>query len=389
MKFSQAVWLFLTGIVGVLFGGLFLGLMLDKFYSGELETGDMATWAAAFGTICTLGFLINQHSQLREEQKKEREEREAHEKKQLEMWVEQKERLSFEKFQTHKTMFNGMLKELEKKFEGEFSFYDIDGLYEKLFPANSFLCCQPKIYLGSESENRAGSLKDALDAYTFLNKNLDDCHKSSVQYYNHAHSYLGNLLSLSSILHVSFKPNSKYGGMYADLGEKDRLFLLNVFSPLRTAVILENVLKRICSFTGNQGEVVTLSHKETSFLFEIIQKFAFKHTNLRGYRFETNGKGSVIYLLNDIKTALSYYRSLSEIPIDTRYSYLVSLFTNEHKMKNLLSSDSYNIHRSLADMAFALKDLRENYVFAGEQSKVLRKLEERATSLQSAYKPHQ
>ncbi|NOH53213.1 hypothetical protein F0266_09735 [Vibrio coralliilyticus] len=141
MKFSQAVWFFLAGIVGVLFGGLFLGLML----SGELETGDMATWAAALGTICTLGFLINQHSQLREEQKREKEEREAqedrqieHERKQQDMWSQQYSTLNMQAYETHFKQFEQRLESLVKQHNNVYRFNNPFELYKQLFPNNSF-----------------------------------------------------------------------------------------------------------------------------------------------------------------------------------------------------------------------------------------------------------
>ncbi|MCZ8502585.1 hypothetical protein O9853_19395 [Vibrio lentus] len=74
----------------------------------------MATWFAAAGTILTLAFLINQHMQLKSMQDTERADRENHEKKQQEMWQEQKEMLSFQKFQVHKEEFNKLLDQLEK-----------------------------------------------------------------------------------------------------------------------------------------------------------------------------------------------------------------------------------------------------------------------------------
>lgn len=400
-----------TFIILVGFAGLvFLSIALNKsntlipvppsdVSANTIEFGDLATWVAAFGTVLTLGFAIRQNRQLREEQNKEklerkaeenkhkhnlkveRDKREEHERKQQNMWQEQNEHLSFKKFQTHKTMFTEMLHELENKFKDEFYFYDIDGLYEELFPKNGFLSCQTIVNLESAGENRAGSLKDALDGYLFLNESLDDCHKYTANSYEHSHKFLGQLLTLSSNLHIDFKPNSEYGGVYADIKVGEPWFLLNVFSPLRTAIIIEHVLKRLCSFTGNQGAVVSLSHKQTSFLFETLQNFAFKHTNLRGYKFSTYDMGTVIYLLNDIKNALPNYRNINAIGVNERYLELSELFTNEVKMTIYLTRSRHEIKMSLENIAFFLKDLRQNFVIEGKGSKQLTKLEKRATEI--------
>lgn len=160
MKVSHFFFYLFAGVVGVIFGGFFLGLILDRFFSGELETGDMATWAAAFGTICTLGFLINQHTQLREEQHREklerkvvekrhqkelceeREKRETHERKQQAMWAEQNQMLHFQKYQEHKKAFFSHLSYIEEITKGQVEFQYRASLYESLFPDNNFEYCE-------------------------------------------------------------------------------------------------------------------------------------------------------------------------------------------------------------------------------------------------------
>lgn len=142
MKLSNVFLIFFAGVAGVLFGGLFLTIILPRFFSGELETGDMATWAAAFGTICTLGFLINQHTELREKQQNEKKEfeierdkREEHECKQQEMWASQEKMFSFQKYQEHRTLFFRLLDSLETTIPIEF--LNKAELYEAIFPNNS------------------------------------------------------------------------------------------------------------------------------------------------------------------------------------------------------------------------------------------------------------
>lgn len=96
----------------------------SAFTEFNIEFGDMPTWIAAIGTASTLFFAIRQNQQLRLEQKKEKEERkteenkqrqdldterkkrEQHEKEQLKMWAEQKQMLTFQKYETHFKLYN-------------------------------------------------------------------------------------------------------------------------------------------------------------------------------------------------------------------------------------------------------------------------------------------
>lgn len=167
MKLKDSLLFMTAGIIGV-FLGYWLLHAADALIFKTLESGDLATWFAAFGTILTLGFLIKQHTQMREEQKKEKAERKAeeskqrkelseerkkreeHEKKQQEMWDEQKDLVHLEKFERHKRLLNEMLDGLEPRLMVINHFYDRDGIYKACFPDNSYVSCNIKASKNSD-----------------------------------------------------------------------------------------------------------------------------------------------------------------------------------------------------------------------------------------------
>jgi hypothetical protein len=130
----------------------------------SFEIGDLATWVAAIGTICTLGFLINQHTQLREAQKQEKAERKAeeekqkrklqielekredHEIKQQQMWHQQETMLSFQKYQIHRREFDAILDNFERKHPNIYV-EDRNCLYELIYKNNSPSNCVTNIPL--------------------------------------------------------------------------------------------------------------------------------------------------------------------------------------------------------------------------------------------------
>ncbi|NOI65988.1 hypothetical protein [Vibrio sp. 99-8-1] len=87
-------------VFGGMFGFLVLGLLTDRLVAiggsyGSTEFGNWAMWAGSGGTTFTLIFLIIQNISLRSKQDKA-------DKKQEEMWQNQKENISIQKYQTHK-----------------------------------------------------------------------------------------------------------------------------------------------------------------------------------------------------------------------------------------------------------------------------------------------
>ncbi|WP_274025608.1 hypothetical protein [Vibrio parahaemolyticus] len=256
MKFSHALIFFVAGIIGVLLGGLFLGLILDRFFSGELKTGDMATWAAAFGTICTLGFLINQHTQLREMQKREKKEREAHEKKQQEMWASQAKMLTFQKYQNHKELLRELLEELEHEYSVVIN--EKSSLYRKLFPNNNSEHCDVKVEMNSLAYGHSSialmdSLYDDLTGCikTFRGMRLSPIATTQSDVAGKIYDdYLVKLFQFASLLHVELSFDEVEGSTYPLHNPSIRFS--NIFIATRTFEILESIYINISHFCGNE-----------------------------------------------------------------------------------------------------------------------------------------
>lgn len=302
MKFSHALFSFIAGIVGVLFGGVFLGLVLDKLFSGELETGDMATWSAALGTIFTLGFLINQHVQLRQSQRKESETREEHERKQQEMWAQQDQMLTFQKYKEHKQLFFDTLNELEREYD--IKFFDRSGFYSNIFQANNFDSCEMKVNL-NETELYANSLQDICYVFNGIKSSLEspDLYDKNKRQ-QHLEEHLLDLIRLSSSLHITFKGTGYLGDIYWDVPSFDKPLALNLFDSFRTTVIMQNVFFTLLKFTGNQ-ELQGIEHLRTNFfhdaLIESVHKKYYRSSFITDMKKLDNALGLLFTAYETIK----------------------------------------------------------------------------------------
>ncbi|EKO3500276.1 hypothetical protein LG861_002428 [Vibrio fluvialis] len=98
------------------------------------DTG--AAWLGSIGTIFTLAFLIVQNTSQAKEIAEERAKREDHENKQQQMWDEQKKMLHFERAVKHRELFEQLLNEIEKFYEGTIEFKNRSQLYRLIFTQN-------------------------------------------------------------------------------------------------------------------------------------------------------------------------------------------------------------------------------------------------------------
>lgn len=245
MNLKETLVYFGAGVGGVFFG-YWLLIATDRHILRHLEKGDMATWFAACGTILTLGFLIKQHTQLREEQKKEKQElvaerqkREAHERKQQDMWDQQLEMLTFEKFQKHKAAFHSVLDQLENS--PHIKFFDREALYEELFPNNSFESCVTNKANAEFLNKLNNDYRDIWEHVKQINQSkngvLDD--KLFVDFFI-------KVTSLAASLKIQLQPTHEVGNLYWDM--EDQQFMGNIFNPRESIHALEAVIKRISSF---------------------------------------------------------------------------------------------------------------------------------------------
>ncbi|NOH82863.1 hypothetical protein F0249_03495 [Vibrio sp. 03-59-1] len=351
MKLSNVFLIFFAGVAGVLFGGLFLTIILPRFFSGELETGDMATWAAAFGTICTLGFLINQHTELREKQQNEKKEfeierdkREEHERKQQEMWAEQKETLSFQKLQMHKLEFNNILLELERT--NKFEFINKTTLYSNIFPINNFKTCETIINL--DSEYRQNELQDIINKFHLLTNSFNSFYNPNTtedQAYNH----LKCLLELAYALQVRFKPEPKVGDILYDPQLESHT--INIFDPIATATQCEMILIKLCDFSGN-SLTSSLKYKYGKNFTDAILNLSFHKPQKEDIFISQDG----LTITSMLYQCLQYFSESSASLNNSFYKTLHECFYKPNEMHSLLSSKAKLIGLVSSLREFLLSD---------------------------------
>lgn len=368
--------LFMTaGILGV-FLGYWLLHAVDALILKTHESGDLATWFAASGTILTLGFLIKQHTQMREEQKKEkvarkaeeikqraeikleRTNREDHERKQQEMWAIQREITSLQKYDAHKKMFHSLLTGLENRFSPLIEFYDKDGLYNNLFPENTPTSCSMVIDVSSESQQSAGTLKNTLVCYEFLEKSLDIINSSPErESYTNAHNLMGHLLSLQSSLRITFKDSNTLG--YISPVFDKNVLLINVFDTTKHVRCLEEALERICAFVS-VNPPHEISHKAGgNYIMSTLLSFSLEHTQLRGYEMHFGDSENTLrcmYKCYDF-FAKPECRGIAQITLHSHQ--LWELFSQRDDLVALLISKT-DLHKLLEEFSLTLESLRKS-----------------------------
>ncbi len=326
MKLSDCFLYLFVGIFGVYLGYSLLPIA-DALLFQKLDTGDLATWFAAAGTILTLAFLINQHRQAwqaqkvekeerkkaeaeqlkllkeerearerserlqREELKKEREAREGHEAKQREMWEEQVELQRFQKFQFHKSLTDEQLRTIELKYSGRVKFIDKPRLYSLLFPQNSPL----KVDLVSSAPDDGfhHSLAQIIDLIVknLLNSDKDNSREILEQF---------NILKTS--LGVEFSGSIKDGGF--SLYSKAELDI-NLFDPLMTFKIMSEIAVALINFSAEPG-IHFASNTPYGKVTTRLQDFIVSNKQTKNY-FSSSLKNEDIHLLFYMKRFLINY----------------------------------------------------------------------------------
>lgn len=375
MKLKDSLLFMTAGIIGV-FLGYWLLHAADALIFKTLESGDLATWFAASGTILTLGFLIKQHTQIREEQKKEKADRKAeeikqraeiklertnreeHERKQQEMWAIQREITSLQKYDAHKKMFHSLLTGLENRFSPLIEFYDKDDLYNNLFPENTPTSCSMVIDVSSESQQSAGTLQDTLVCYEFLERALDRITPSPErENYTNAHNLIGELLSLQSSLRITFKDCNTLGYISPEFDKN--ILLVNVFDTTKHIRCLEETLERICAFVSVPPPN-GISHKACgNFIMKTLLSFSLLNTQLRGYKMHF---GNYENTLRCMYKCYDFFAKPECRGIEQATSHshrLWELFSQRDDLVALLESKS-DLHQLLEEFSVTLESLRKS-----------------------------
>lgn len=257
-----------------------------------LDTG--GAWLGSIGTVLTLAFLIVQNRSQAKEIKEEREKRESHETEQQRMWKEQREMLTFQKLQMHKSLFNDLLDELEGNLN--VTFFDRTGMYKKFFPYNGFNQFYAVVHPQEIKNIQAGSLQDCKVLHSRVINNLKDY--ESIQSKDFVYGHLQDLLRFGSLLHLTLPNEHQFGDITCMIGSEDVL-ITNIFEPHKTISTYEQVLQRLCDF-------VELKHSSSRMFWGggFYQQALFDFIFLQiGYREFTVHLGEVRGVISNIYTS--------------------------------------------------------------------------------------
>jgi len=302
----------LVVIVCSLFFFIF-GVGLTAFTTLQSAIGDVATWVAAVGTVATLGFAIKQNRILREEQKKEtqerkieeekqrqelkkeREKREMHERKQQDMWAEQVELQKFQKFQFHKSLLDEQLLTLEVRHSGLIKFTNKTRLYELLFPQNSPM--QVDLRSGSSNDGFQRHLASIIDCIV---QNLLDGSD------DRSRVILKQLNMLRTSIGIEFTGSIGDGGFSIySTNEID----INLFDPLMTLNIMRDISATLINFSAEPG-IHFASNAPYGKTTTRIQDFIIKHKPTIGH-LNCSIENDYLNLLFYMKSFLSPYDIVS------------------------------------------------------------------------------
>ncbi|MEZ8696371.1 hypothetical protein AB6D84_04570 [Vibrio lentus] len=315
--------------------------------------GSWAAWFAAFGTIGTLVFLVKQHNQMRKEQKaqqneliSERLKREEHERKQQDMWQEQRELLKVQKLQIHRELFFEKLSEIELSANTHFEFYEKGILHDSLFNMRG-------INLSIDNTNFV--VKKLHTAFSRINTILDSPPSEQT------------IKELLNILHDIYRFY-----LYADPGEpktpgdlsgtscikKHRFPVINVFDIDNQISALLRSYDIICSFGNHNVDVfANCSPVTKEFKLELIRFAVSRNSGNSSYR-----------LVKDKHERLNFVVFLYDIIVnDKNYN---TTWPSIHKLEQLFNSSqdlSSNLHSDFKFQALLTTCKRDLYE-AGEMN---------------------
>lgn len=171
---NELIKFFIAGLIGVLFGGLILGFIVDLIFSNWVDSGttafgNWAMWVGAIATICaavgtigTLYFLVRQHFE--------------NSAREQEMWDEQREKLIFDKYNGHKNLFISLLNEYEQSNSYGITIRNKHNFYRRMFPNNTL-----NNFNSTLSEDELGDFHPIRFAYSYLEKAHQEFHRIAIK----------------------------------------------------------------------------------------------------------------------------------------------------------------------------------------------------------------
>ncbi|MCE7578379.1 hypothetical protein LZS94_12795 [Aliivibrio fischeri] len=319
MNFKLAIYFFLAGTAGVIFGGLFLGLALDGYFSGQIETGDLPTWVAALGTLFTLWFLINQNL-----------EKQQHE---LSMWADQKEVIRLDKFEKHRGLFMTLLSEIEEGKRLPCNFFDRNYLYKRVFVGNSL-------------EEFSFELPENLSSnhiFEQLKTNLVDITNTEVEIEKNGECLVKidllvrKLIESNKLLQLQHSREPKLGDVI-----DNNIVLFNIFDFRETYDLTFKTMNTLRDFSSLNGITINYNTSDSfykpfsgvNFIESLFCLFFFKKCSVRSRisYLESNRAyrrySFFIYELNSYINKLKNNYNLIGVKTELIYSLFFEVYTN-------------------------------------------------------------
>ncbi|PKH54251.1 hypothetical protein, partial [Shewanella sp. Bg11-22] len=271
--------------------GNFSHLNSDWGNFGSLLSGSF-TLLSSIATLATLGFIIYQHNKNLTHQlsvmaqqdvenkirllqyTKDQEHQEKVFLQQEALVQEQKSIIKFQKYQTHKQLFEDLLKGIESRHANKITFYDTAALYQNIFPNNGFEQCTYRLDL--EGQDEGSSVNEFLYIIKSLKNNLD----YPVSTYDIEKIIDSFLRLFLDKMHISYTKDSvqklQNGDVYL---VKNKSLIINLFKMESSFYLAQSVAKSLIEFTGNEFNI-QINHLVTSFVHEAVLKSIFHNPRL-------------------------------------------------------------------------------------------------------------
>ena len=221
----------------------------DWAFFGSFLAG-VYTAIASFGSVGTLIFLIYQNYAGKEQQDK--------------LTNAKIEILGFEKYQSHRLLFDKLTDELEKTGKIEFQIIDRHDLYRKVFPRNSLEAVSYKIVL--EEQYDSHPLVEALAVQKRLSNGL----KSDSSSEEIGRNIIQGISYLQDFLNVRITRPVEDGDFIHGPSQQ---IVVNANELEEMFALLWKVSNEILEFTGNEPFDSVVHMVGTSFLKESILRY--------------------------------------------------------------------------------------------------------------------
>ncbi|MGD8162477.1 hypothetical protein [Pantoea sp. FN0307] len=298
---------------------------------GSLVSG-IFTLSGAVGTLAALVFAINQNKKLSIEAKKRSAQDEQNAIKNDEFMKFQKERMTFEKFHLHQSMFNETLDRLERDSEKEFQFYSRSIFYKNIFPENSFCNCLTK---ADFKESTPGNLKDIFNLANIIAENFE-----KGLYYKDAGVLINDLTAIQNLLMLRLIRSVKKG----DVVQYDKYVILNVVDVYSLIEFYEKTINALGYFCEVNAVVEMTSHINHAKLMLSLNDYGL---NLIRAKMKDASFPLAYESITNLNRVMAIYKKFNLSEDDPLYEYLKPL-------KNLLISSLSltNIKNLISEQGF-------------------------------------